>query len=146
MKDKKSKEEIKQLPGKFYYETIGMMLLIISITIIAKLGSVGSLLTVLFKVLFGDWYLLLVLLITIIGFYLILNHRGFNFRNQKFIGYTLCLIGFLMLTHFSIHSYVLNQGGSYFNKTWLIYKNYIKFKTDTYLGGGLIGAITFYIF
>ena len=145
MKDKKSKEEIKQGPGQFYYETIGMISLIIAVVIIAKLGTVGSFLTIFLKVLFGDWYLLIVIIIMIFGVYLILNHHGFNFKNQRFLGYLFCVFAILMLTHFSVHNYIVNEEGSYFSNTWMHYKNFISTKIDTYLGGGLIGAVLFYI-
>ena len=39
MKEKKSKEEIKQSAGLFYYESIGMILLIISIISLTPFGS-----------------------------------------------------------------------------------------------------------
>ena len=63
MKEKKSKEELRQSPGQFYYETIGMISLIFAIVILLKLGRVGIFLTILLKVLFGDWYFLIFLLL-----------------------------------------------------------------------------------
>ena len=146
MKEKKSKEELERGPGQFYYETIGMFLLIIAAVIIAKLGNVGSFLTVLLKVLFGDWYLLIIVLLLIFGLYLIFNHHGFNFRNQRFLGYIFCLLGVLMLSHFSVHNYVIKGEYSYFKETWLHYKTYITKQQETYLGGGIIGGLLFYIF
>lgn len=145
MKEKKSKEEIKQGIGQFYYETIGMISLIIAVVIVAKLGTVGSFLTIFLKVIFGDWYLLIVVLIMIYGIYLILNHHGFNFKNQRFLGYIFCIIAFLMLSHFSVHNYIVNKEGSYFSNIWSHYKNYMTSREETYLGGGLFGAIVFYL-
>lgn len=145
MKEKKSKQEIEQEAGQFYFETVGMFSLIFAVIIFAKLGKVGSFLTMFLKVVFGDWYLLIVILIMIFGFYLILNHHGFNFKNQRFIGYILCLISILILSHFSVHNYVIKEEGSYFNITWNHYKSYMSSLEETYLGGGLLGAILFYI-
>lgn len=146
MKEKKSKEELEQSAGQFYYETIGMLLLIVAAVIIAKLGVIGSFLTILLKVLFGDWYLLIVVLLLIFGLYLIFNHHGFNFKNQRFLGYIFCLFGVLMLTHFSVHKYVIKGEYSYFKETWLHYKSFITNHQETYLGGGIIGGLLFYIF
>jgi len=146
MKDKKSKEEIKQSPGQFYYESIGMVLLIITVVIVAKLGTIGDFFVVFLKVLFGDWYLLIVVLIMIFGIYLILNHHGFNFKNQRFLGYVFCTLSILMLTHFSVHNYIITEEGSYFSNTWHHYKTFITSGAETYLGGGLVGAVLFYIF
>lgn len=146
MKEKKSKEELERGPGQFYYETIGMLLLISAAIILAKLGKVGNFLTVLLKVLFGDWYLLIIVLLLIFGLYLIFNHHGFNFRNQRFLGYIFCLFGVLMLSHFSVHNYVIKGEYSYFKETWLHYKTYVTKQQETYLGGGLIGGLLFYVF
>ena len=146
MKDKKTKEELNNSVGQFYYETIGMISLIFSVVLFAKLGTVGKLLTIFLKVLFGDWYLLIVVLILIYGMYLILNHHGFNFKNQRFLGYILCIFSFLMLSHFSVHNYIINESGSYFGLTWNHYRTFISSQQETYLGGGLIGALFFYVF
>ena len=112
----------------------------------AKLGTVGKFLSLFLKVLFGDWYLLIVILILIYGIYLILNHHGFNFKNQRFLGYILCVFSFLMLSHFSVHNYIINEQGAYFSLTWSHYKTFITHQQETYLGGGLIGAIFFFVF
>ncbi len=146
MKEKKSKEEIANGVGQFYYETIGMISLIFALILIAKLGKVGKFLTLFLKVLFGDWYLLIVIMILIFGVYLILNHRGFNFKNQRFLGYIFCVFSFLMLSHFPVHNYVTKEDGGYFSLTWQHYKSFMSYQIDTYLGGGLIGALFFYLF
>lgn len=145
MKEKKSKEEIKQGAGQFYYETIGMIAIIIAVIIVAKLGTVGTFLAVFLKVLFGDWYLLIVVLIMIFGVYLILNHHSFNFKNQRFLGYIFCIFALLMLSHFSVHNYIVLEEGNYFSNTWAHYKTYMSTRSETYLGGGIIGAIMFYV-
>lgn len=145
MKEKKSKEEIKQGAGQFYYETIGMLLLIVTVIIVAKLGKIGYFLSVFLKVLFGDWYLLIVVLIFIFGAYLILKHQSFNFKNQRFLGYVCIIISILMLSHFTVHNYVMEQEGSYFGNTWKFYKDFIGNNDITVLGGGLVGGIVFYI-
>ena len=145
MKDKKSKEEIKQNPGQFYYESIGMILLILTIVIVAKLGKVGLFFTLILKVLFGDWYLLLVVLLMIFGIYLILNHKGFNFKNQRFLGYVFFVFSLLLLSHFSVHNFIKSEEGSYLKNTFSYYKMFITNDYDSYLGGGIIGAIMFFI-
>ena len=145
MKEKKSKKEIEQEAGQFYYETVGMFSLIFAVIVFAKLGKVGSFLTIFLKVIFGDWYLLIIILIMIFGLYLILNNHGFNYKNQRFIGYVLCLISILVLSHFSVHNYIIQEEGSYLKNTLSHYKAYIISQVDTYLGGGLIGGFVFFI-
>ena len=62
----------------FYFEAIGFLLLIFCAVIIAKLGTLGFYLTIFFKILFGDWYLLFVFILLIIGLSNILNHKSIN--------------------------------------------------------------------
>ena len=145
MKDKKQAGEELKKENIFYYEAIGFFSILLSIIIVAKLGKIGKVLTILFKVSFGDWYLLIVFLIFIYGLYLVIQHRPFEFQNQKFIGYIICCIGLFILAHFSVHKYVLSSSGSYFKATWMYYKTFIQTGNDTYLGGGIIGGIIFYL-
>lgn len=145
MKEKKSKVEIEQGPGQFYYESIGMLFIVIAVITLAKLGKLGSFFTILLQVLFGDWYLLVVILILIFAVYLILNHHPFNLKNQRFLGYVICLLGFLMLTHFSVHNYIISLGNNYFSNFLNHYKNFIVNNNTNYLGGGVIGGSLFLI-
>ncbi len=145
MKEKKQISEENKKESIFYYEAIGFFFIFISIIIVAQLGKTGSLLTVFFKVLFGDWYLFIIFFIFVVGIYFILQHKSFDFRNQKIIGYMICSLGLLILAHFSVHKYVQNSSESYFRATWNHYKTFIQTKNDTYLGGGLVGGIIFYI-
>lgn len=145
MKEKKSKEEIRESAGQFYYESIGMISIIISIVILCKLGKLGFYLSLFFKILFGDWFLLFVLFIGVYGIYLILNHHQFNFKNQRFIGYIFIAFSMLVLSHFTIHKYIIKTQGNYITNTWKFYRSLLNGDNDTYLGGGIIGALFFYI-
>ena len=54
-------EEKEQQATMFYYEIVGSFAIILSITILGKLGKIGNIFTIFFKVSFGDWYWLFVL-------------------------------------------------------------------------------------
>ncbi len=151
MKEKHQKIDSKQ-ETMFYFEAIGFLLIILTIVVVAELGSLGHYLTIFFKILFGDWYLLFIFIIFILGTSNILSHTAFDFKNQRFIGYLICSIGLLMLAHFPVHNYVLTQMDledgtmSYLSYTISHYKNFAITNNETVLGGGIIGGALFYIF
>ena len=62
MKEKHQKVDSKQ-ETMFYFEAIGFLLIILTIVVVAELGTLGHYLTIFFKILFGDWYLLFIFII-----------------------------------------------------------------------------------
>ena len=151
MKEKHQKIDSKK-ETMFYFEAIGFILIILTIVVVAELGALGHYLTIFFKILFGDWYLLFIFIIFVLGTSNILSHTAFDFRNQRFIGYVICVIGLLMLAHFPVHNYVLSQQEidssttSYISYTISHYKNFAVTNSDTVLGGGIIGGLFFFVF
>lgn len=144
-KDKKrSIDEQEKQETTFYYELIGIIFIIFSVTILGRLGKIGNFMTIFFKVIFGDWYWIFVLFLLFFGFVSLLKHKSFNFKNQRFIGFLFICFGLLIFAHFPLHNYITQKSKSYFSETWQVYKVYINTDIDTYLGGGLLGAVMFY--
>ena len=129
----------------FYYEIIGSIIIILTITTLGKLGRVGDILTTLFKVLFGDWFWAVLLLILFIGFYYLFVHEKFEFKNTRFIGITFLLFTILVISHFSVHKYIESLDQSYISATIDVYKVFINTGRVSSLGGGVIGAFLFYL-
>lgn len=145
-KDKKrSADEHKEESTLFYHELIGIIFIILSIAILGKLGTVGNFMLVFFKVLFGDWFWIVVLFLLFFGAYNLFRHKKFDFKNQRFIGFCFFCFGLLIFSQFPLHSYIEETGKEYFSETWNIYVGYISHQTDTLLGGGLIGSVFFYL-
>jgi len=144
-KDKKrSVDENEKEETLFYYELIGVIFIILSITILGRLGTVGNFLTVFFKVTFGDWYWIFVLFLLFYGFISLLRHKNFDFKNQRFIGFLFISCALLIFAHFPLHNYIAEKGSNYFSTTWSFYRIFINTNSDMYLGGGVFGAIMFY--
>ncbi|MGI6767763.1 MAG: hypothetical protein ACOX43_01495 [Bacilli bacterium] len=141
---KRSVDEQEKEETTFYYELIGIIFIIFSITVLGELGKIGSFMLVLFKVAFGDWYWLIILFLLFYGFQSLLRHKSFNFKNQRFIGFVFIVFSLLLFAHFPLHNYVNRKSNNYFSETWRVYKSFINTNVDTYLGGGIIGAIMFY--
>ena len=141
---KRNVDEQEKQETTFYYELTGIIFIIFSITVLGELGKIGSFMLVLFKVAFGDWYWIIILFLLFFGFQSLLTHKSFNFKNQRFIGFVFICFSLLLFAHFPLHNYVSGQEKEYFSGTWRVYKDFIATNADTYLGGGLIGALMFY--
>ena len=75
-KEKKRKvDEVEKKETLFYYEIIGVILIVFSTTVLGKFGRIGSFFTLLFKTCFGDWYWLFILFILFLGIYNLFLHN-----------------------------------------------------------------------
>jgi hypothetical protein len=138
--DEKEKEET-----LFYYELVGVICIILAITILGRLGKVGYFLAVFFKVIFGDWYWIFILFLLFFGFLSLLRHKSFDFKNPRFIGCVFICFSLLIFAHFPIHNLIKQRNRNYFAETWALYRLYINTGSDMYLGGGMLGAVMFYV-
>ncbi|MDD4000640.1 MAG: hypothetical protein PHX62_07085 [Bacilli bacterium] len=141
---KRNVDELEKEETTFYYELIGIIFIIFSITVLGELGKIGSFMLIFFKVVFGDWYWIIVLFLLFFGFQSLLRHKSFNFKNQRFIGFLFICFTLFIFAHFPLHNYVKEKSNSYFSETWNVYKSFINTNVDTYLGGGILGALVFY--
>ena len=144
-KDKKRNIDDKKEETLFYHELIGIIFIIFSISILGQLGKIGSFLTNIFKVTFGDWYWIVILFLLFFGIVNLFTHKNFDFKNQRFIGFLFICFGLLIFAHFPLHNYIEQSSNSYFSETWKIYKTYLDTEANMYLGGGLVGSVMFYI-
>lgn len=146
----KTKKEAnsKKIPKNlFYYEIIGIILTIFSFFALARLGKFGFYLCLILKLLFGDWYFLFIFLGIIVGLYFLLKHQKLPITSLSFLGYLLIFISLTVLSHFSMHDYVIQYSESYFSTTASLYFDYFKTGALTSIvGGGLIGMVLFYLF
>ena len=143
---KRSIEEESPKETLFYYEVIGSIIIILSVTILGKLGKIGSLASIFFRILFGDWHWLFVLYILFYGFFLLFMHTKYNFKGNKTIGVLIISITLLLYSSFPLHNYIMSRTSqsSYLGLVWDYYKSFLNGSNSDYLGGGLIGIILFY--
>lgn len=144
----KKEANSKKIPKNlFYYEIIGIILTIFSFFALARLGKFGFYLCLILKLLFGDWYFLFIFLGIIVGLYFLLKHQKLPITSLSFLGYLLIFISLTVLSHFSMHDYVIQYSESYFSTTASLYFDYFKTGALTSIvGGGLIGMVLFYLF
>lgn len=142
---KRSNDEQAPKETMFYHELVGVIVIILAVVILGKLGKIGIVFTNFFKILFGDCYWFIILFLLFYGLYNLFQHKNFDFKNQRFIGFIFITIAILIFAHYPLHSYVEEAGGNYFSTTWGIYKTFLSLNTESYLGGGIIGGFIFYM-
>ncbi|HOR95578.1 MAG TPA: hypothetical protein PLA20_01780, partial [Bacilli bacterium] len=97
----------------FYYEIIGLFSLIIPILALARLGVVGFYIMLTFRIVFGDWYFLILIALIAFGIRSLLVHKPLNWKNVRTIGILMILIGIMILSHFTMHNFIQNYGTDY---------------------------------
>ncbi|HOE77430.1 MAG TPA: hypothetical protein PKV63_02275 [Bacilli bacterium] len=131
----------------FYYEIIGLFSLIIPILALARLGVVGFYIMLTFRIVFGDWYFLILIALIAFGIRSLLVHKPLNWKNVRTIGILMILIGIMILSHFTMHNFIQNYGTDYLSMTMSLYLDYFKnYQEGMKVGGGIIGALFFYLF
>ena len=96
-KKKKRKEEKK--PASYQVELLGMVLLLVSIIGICEFGIVGTFFKCFAAFLIGEWYILLFILLSIVGVYMIIKRDKPNYFTSKLIGLYIMLVSLLILLH-----------------------------------------------
>ena len=146
-KEKIQSAEIKENSKVFHYEILGIILLVTGMFAVAKLGILGIYANLIVKVLFGDWYFVIILLMCVYGIRCILVHRRLKISNIRYLGLFLMVLALMLLSHFSVHSVVIEFDENPIVLTLKLYLSYFRVKDfDSIVGGGIIGTILFYLF
>ena len=146
-KKKKSKENNSV---SYSVELIGLILILIGI-IGFGFGIVGSLIKKFAMFLAGNWWMLVLFFLIILGIYMLYKRKMPKFSNQKLIGIYIIIIILLVASHFEF----LNQADSPQKILSITYNNFmermqsitannaLEFSGDTsvVVGGGFIGAL-----
>lgn len=131
----------------FYYEIIGIICVLISLIAIARFGLAGMYLALIFKLAFGDWYFVFIILLLLYGVRTLIIHEPLRVKSMRFFGILLICLGLLTVSHLSYHKYIMSYQKNHYKLTVTFY--FDAFKTmnfDQVGGGGLIGATIFYLF
>lgn len=145
-KEKQSEYTQKNKEFTFIYEVAGIICLLIALISIAKLGIVGKYGLLTFRLLFGDWYFIFLLLLGALGVYFLFVHHHFTIKNIRYLGIILVVLSIIIISHFSMHEFVSEYEGNSFKNTIFLYLEYFKnYRPNMMRGGGIIGCIFFYI-
>lgn len=145
-KEKLSEYEQKSKEFIFIYEVAGIVCLLFSLISIARLGIVGKYGMLAFRLMFGDWYFIFLLLLGALGVYFLFVHHKFTVKNIRYLGIIMISLAIITLSHFSMHNFVSKYEGNSFKNTILLYFDYFKTgRSNMMVGGGIIGCILFYL-
>ncbi len=145
-KEKLSEYEQKTKQFIFVYEVAGIVCLLFSLISIARLGIVGKYGMLTFRLFFGDWYFIFLLLLGALGIYFLFVHHRFTIKNIRYLGIVMVVLAIITLSHFAMHNFVSKYEGNSFKNTILLYFDYFKNgRNDMMIGGGLVGCILFYL-
>ncbi len=126
----------------FYFEFIGILIIILALVLLAKLGIIGQFLYILLLFVFGDWYWLFLGAIIFYGSYMIVKHDLPKFKKKRTFGFILTFSSILALSHIP---YIKFFEGELIGNTWSYYLDIVENNRDNInevvYGGGIIGAI-----
>lgn len=133
------------------FELIGLILVALAAISIANLGAVGGAIVLFFRFFTGEWYMLFLLALVLIGGYFIWRREIPNYFHQRLIGIYLIVAALLLLSHVTLFENLLNNekfdDPSVIKKTWELFWMEVNGETSTTdLGGGMIGAIMYAMF
>lgn len=150
-KEKKRKIiDDKDKEGLVYFEIWGILLILVSIILVSELGPVGRTLNTLVRMIFGDWYWLILIFMFYYGALMIIYHEFITYTSIKIKGIIFMSAGLLIYSHFPIYNAleetINTNNTNIVTETYNLYLSYInKENLSSTFGGGLLGAFFFWI-
>ncbi|MDZ5473419.1 DNA translocase FtsK [Bacillus sp. 31A1R] len=133
------------------FELIGLVLIAIAAISMAKLGAVGKATVLFFRFFTGEWYMLSLVGLIVLGVYLMWKRTIPYVLHSKLVGIYLILSSLLLLSHVTLFQ-LLSNGGKFDNpsviaNTLELFWMEVRGETSTTdLGGGMIGSVLFALF
>ncbi len=140
-----------QLKRTLKFEIIGLILIGLSIMAIAQLGAFGQALSLVARFFMGEWQILLLIGLFVIGIYFMWKRDIPYLWSRQLVGLYFIIGSFLLLSHVTLFT-LLAEGGpfekpSVILNTWeLFWMEASGSSSSNDLGGGIIGAILFAVF
>lgn len=140
-----------QLKLTLQFEIIGLILIGLSIIAIAQLGAFGQALSLVARFFMGEWQIILLLSIFVLGIYFMWKRDIPYLFSRQLIGIYFIIGSFLLLSHVTLFT-LLAEGGPFAKpsvilNTWeLFWMEASGTSPSSDLGGGMIGAILFAVF
>lgn len=133
------------------FELVGLVLVALAAISMAGMGAVGRATVMFFRFFTGEWFMICLISLVVIGAYLIWKREIPSFISQRLIGFYLIMTSLLLLSHVTLFEPMLNNGKvenpSVIGNTWQLYIMEVKGETSTTdLGGGMFGAMLFALF
>ena len=144
----KEKKQIPKTTKKdFFYEITGTLTILLCLVLLSELGTVGLILKNLFKVIFGDFYFVVVIYLIGQGIYALVKEKWFDFKSIRFNGFLLFLFSLFLIVHISFIDLYNIESQTILSQSLELYKDSLfKDQFISSYGGGIIGAISAQVF
>ncbi|WP_042348840.1 DNA translocase FtsK [Bacillus massiliigorillae] len=148
---RKKGKSTEQLKRTLQFEIVGLIMFGLSTIAIAELGAFGHALSLFSRFFMGEWNILLLIGVLIVGLFLMWKRAIPSFLRRQLIGVYLIVGSILLLSHVTLFE-LLSEGGPFAKpsvvlNTWeLFWMEATGKAAATDLGGGMIGAILFAVF
>ncbi len=138
-------KKMKEIPTKDYFkEIVSFLLIIFFLVTLAQIGLLGKYGFLLFKLVFGEWSFLIIILIVISCILYLIKGKGINIHSVNFQGFIFMYLAICLLSHLTVYDELGLTSKNVFKQTLKLYKGYFtSFDNSLYVGGGLIGLILF---
>ncbi|GIN61587.1 DNA translocase SpoIIIE [Robertmurraya siralis] len=150
-KRRRSTKQSTQFKRTIRFELIGLIFIALAAISIAGLGAVGRAIVLFFRFFTGEWFMLCLLALAVVGGYFIWKREIPNYFHRRLVGIYLIVASLLLLSHVTLFNNLLNNGKfadpSVIKNTWELFWMEVNGETSTTdLGGGMVGAILFALF
>ena len=150
-KRRKKTKKSSGLASTIQFEIIGLVLIGLAAIGIARLGAIGEALSAVSKFFMGEWGVILLLSVLVLGGYMMIQRAVPYFFKRQLIGIYLIVGSILLLSHVTLFN-LLSEGGGFarpsvISNTWeLFWMDVTGSDRVDDLGGGMLGAILFAVF
>lgn len=139
-KTKKTKKQ-KQQQEQMLTIGVGFALILFAVFGFLKLGFLGILIANGFRIIAGNTYQILCLLLAVLGFWIVIKNTEFSIgKNRRWFGGILFYFGILLLLHAHLFGKLHTGEPNIMGTTWDLLASDIKqSQVDNNVGGGMIG-------
>lgn len=147
---RRSRSKKKKVERTIRFELIGLLLIALAAISMAKLGAVGKSVVLFFRFFTGEWYMICLVFLVILGGYFIWKRDFPTIFTVRLVGIYLIIASLLLLSHVTLFENMANHhisSPSVIANTWELFKMEMFGESSTSdLGGGMIGALLFALF
>ncbi|MGM9924073.1 MAG: DNA translocase FtsK [Bacillus sp. (in: firmicutes)] len=151
VKKRRKKKGSEQIKRTLQFEIIGLVMFGLATIAIAELGALGNALSLVSRFFMGEWNILLLIGVIVVGLYFMWKREIPYFFSRQLIGLYLIIASILLLSHVTLFE-LLSEGGPFAKpsvvlNTWELFWMEATGKASSGdLGGGMLGAVLFAVF
>lgn len=142
----KMKNEIVEKKRDYFYEVTGSAIVILSLVLLGRLGKAGYYLYLVFRIVFGDFSVILLVILFGLGLRGLIKKKYVDLRHISVLGFALVYLALAMFCHLALYDELGMTNSNVISKTFDLYKHYFtNYEISYVFGGGMFGAFFFQI-